>query len=1529
MSPDKQTRYRKHKRSRSDFRRLSRRFMSGLLRSLFFVSRPARLSRGGFVLPTTALLLLVLTLTVGALSFRTFSRSTSVMALREQQVIDSAAAPAIDRAKSKLEYLFSKDSRFPGGVPSSNVIASMMLNDGNNGIPEITANEPYEPYTFPDEERLNIGTDSTSDPDDGDGPDNAWVFPSDVDGDGEIEAGELVAYSILMDDENDGETITGAQTPEKAAALVTRNGPINTSEASANCGSSRAPESGWQAISSTTLQKNFQVTAFVANRNNADSTATALEFQQVRQASRGNKWGAWFKYDLELFPGASRNFFWNGAMHTEGNFLVRDKYQARMVSSHNSCLYTRDAAEITLAQDGTYRGEVLSAKNGPNDFSGSSSNNGSPRFHLFTSDNNPPDITNGLIGTDNDSVIATRGGLRNILMDPIKLFTQDIKAHRSDSDWSHDDNWESRLFSQRQRIYSNPSAVPYLDDTYRADNRYGPKAVYDDNHDIPSGISVGAPITSDTALTSLDVTGGIYGLDGYWERRAIGQGLRIVVGQRLELGNPFGWKGGAESDPNKRDPLHPVYSDASADDQQAENRQRRTLYDNLAAAQGMVVYHHESDGSLPLACIAAASHPGTAITLANSRTFGNYASGSPKVDFLTGNGTNGWEFDFYSSFASQVATGEPLRIALNNLAQFAGDPDGGAPSFVPVQDTTVHPDPYLSMWGDFSNLRRVLGAGAYTDLSPADQSTLHSAACTLGMLAYNLSSQEDEEASLISTHLGDSTSAANVASALVDTIGAQNGGGVDIGSFAADKCVAVSAAAYDYDCAGVEIDKDAVLAAASLSDGQKAAVKALGELAQVKRDRQYGFASHLVEYIGQNEDGTTTYRFMFPAECHPDQAGSLTNELLTSSDSTLQDNKSALALFCSVSGPKYPSLYYLFPTENHGQLGSGSHDQSTLGEEYIDRAYISDATDGVNRTVTYEVVGDDGTTADVEDATDTGIVAIALTPRDLVSATVDTADDWKLPTADPAMGSSFDPESMQISANSTLKEVSILDKGVYDGRELIGSRLLDFDVNKLSANTNVSDHWIPDVDGIVYAFREDAVREDAIVRPKEASTTWSDCNDWAEVYTNNNDSVKSVSGNNRDCRLKKLAAQPFLQDPPLTDETDGSKLNINTKPIDFYPDPDRRPYGFRLINGATLNRATDVLSGMTFVSDNMVYVKGDFNLHQAYGSTFDPAAANACGGLIEEFTDKLIAADCTDRTQAPSGMDFYGDRAISERNDANFANPAQDQWRPVEIVGDAVGVLSRTFRDGNIEDGFTLSRNQTNSGGFGTSSYQNQNRLYSNSATASGAWKHIDSSDLTTPILIDRNGGLTRSNGTVVPDGDYLQFVSSTSSRNTIYDDQRGGDLEQAVRTIINAVFISGIIPSQAGQTYGGMHNFPRFIEHWINTDLHISGGFFQLNFSTSATAPFDQEEWEPGSDPQVDSGRFRFYGAPNRIWGYDVGLQYAPAGPIARRFVTVGRPRSEFYRELPVDDPYVKNLRCATAASAGGRQIDLAATCP
>ena len=215
-----------------------------------------------------------------------------------------------------------------------------------------------------------------------------------------------------------------------------------------------------------------------------------------------------------------------------------------------------------------------------------------------------------------------------------------------------------------------------LDDGYRADNRYGPKPKYNDDEGLKK--EDGAPLTvthkSGDAIVGRDVlisnsasadTG--YGLDGYWERSAIANGLRIVVGQRLELGDYFGWK---ESD----DPLYPPsdtdfelpvarrssnnfsgYFKPGTDNLQkgaAETLQMRSLRDNLAAVQGLVVYHSaDSAAGSPLACVAATSHPGTQETLEDSRTFEQYSyvnsSGQRlwETNFLTGRGTkNGVEF---------------------------------------------------------------------------------------------------------------------------------------------------------------------------------------------------------------------------------------------------------------------------------------------------------------------------------------------------------------------------------------------------------------------------------------------------------------------------------------------------------------------------------------------------------------------------------------------------------------------------------------------------------------------------------------------------------------------------------------------------------------------------------------------------------------------------------------------------------------------------------------------------------------------
>lgn len=1569
MSADKQTRKKGISfKIGANFRRLSKRFMRSLLRGLFAINKPTRATQSGFVLPTTALLLLVLTLTVGTLSFRTFSRSTNVIALREQQVIDNSAAPTIDRAKAKLEYLFSKDERFPGGVPSSDVLVSLMLNDGSNGIPANASN----PYTFPDETRVDVN---------GGGVDNAWSFLSDVNGDGVVETDEVVVYSVLMDDENAGSQITDDQSDAKADALVTRNGPINAAQTGAGCSSDRAPEAGWEVVSTSKLQKNFQVTAFVANKSDVNRTASALEFQQVRQANRGNKWGAWFLYDLELFPGADEEFVWNGAMHTEGNLIAQDDYSAKMISSHKSCLYTQDASEITLATEDGYEGEILSAKTASNNFSSGAAN--ATTFDIFT-DNGVAPSTNVVFNHDNDSVKHRTGeptgrlrkGLRNILLDPIKLFTEGQLAHRGTANWEEDSNWEGTSFASQKRIYNSPSVKPYLDDTYRADNRYGPKSGSDKGNIIPSGSVVGDAITGDVSLTALDPAGGVYGLDGYWERRAIGQGLRFIVGQRLELGNTDGWKKDEEKiyPPNKSTPT--------------EVRQRRSLNDNLAAVQGMVVYHYESNGgSLPAACIASTAHPGTLASIIDSRTFDTRTvDGADKLDtdFFNGKGTNGFEFSFPyttdAAFSAAIAIDQPLGKVLRNLSKFAGDPLGGAPSFEPIQDGNVHPAPYITAWGDFSNLRRIFASGtAYTSLSPADKSTLHSAACTVGMLSYSL----NNEIQLPTADLGGLNSLGQQLEQLVD--GQGNGGSADIDSYIGTNLGdspgnnnhipsdmmgqpvitsgAVSKADWN-DTTDNSTGADARVGCTSDSEGVGAynrvcdaadyysqfssedffralleqnalgstlidrmeRAEALVKGSQFSRDRALGFKPGGMPSILPSSDnspwdsetglignssgtglvGSSSNAAQLISGCDPDIFNESDNANIGLSIAFCQDIEKDV---------KYPALYYLFPYFTHDH--DGKDDSGTIyidhsqppAEEYIADAYAASKNKN-------------GTDSDYLPVSNADILALGtdFSPKTDLST-------WALPTPTASsVLSDPDTQPFTINISGSGSDVSVLDKAMYDGREAMSLRMLDIDIKKLTTDTNISDHWIADTDGIVYAFREDAVREDSIVRPKDSGTAWAACDEWNEVYENDNsDSKAPVKAKNENCRLKKLTsatALPFLQDPPLSDK------KISTKPIDFYADPDRRPYGFRLLNGSTLNRADDVLSGMTFVSDNMVYIKGDFNLHtKASSGELGTTANTACADILEEFikAQRLIGDDCS-----KSGIDFYAGRTTL--NDSEFADPAVDKWRPVEIVGDAVGVLSNNFKDGSVEDTFVLEGGFSPDNAEGISSYQNQNRLHDRNAHAAGRFS-VDRSGR----VIDSIGGLPvgiQVPGVgVIPAGLSSPGPVPESNSNALggmmkygmsygeYQKRRTAGLQDATRTIVNVVFISGIIPSQAGQSYGGMHNFPRFLEYWDTVDLHISGGFFQLNFSTSATGPYDPDAWEPGSNPiNDDNDRAMFYGAPNRIWGYDVGLQYAPAGPIARRFVTVDRPRSEFYRELPVDDAYVKNLRCSV--DAGGNRI-------
>jgi hypothetical protein len=665
--------------------------------------------------------------------------------------------------------------------------------------------------------------------------------------------------------------------------------------------------------------------------------------------------------------------------------------------------------------------------------------------------------------------------------------------------------------------------------------------------------------------------------------------------------------------------------------------------------------------------------------------------------------------------------------------------------------------------------------------------------------------------------------------------------------------------------------------------------------------------------------------------------------------------------------PKFPSLYYIFPEFKHlkdGGIEPGTipidHRQpgnTTLvttpplpvafqpwAEPYVVNApayeyQVVSTTAGPTHT------DDPGYTASVpysETAANvpTGITSFNYKPFQVfvgADKSVDLKDtlgnkftpipiaNWALPTI--ATPDATDPNPNRVIApDGTIQAIPFQDKVVFNGREWLPTRALDIDLDMLrtSGKGVGDDTWLP-VSGIVYAFREDAVREDGIARPASALT-----------YTD--------------------AQTPGAEtDPPLN-----ATFNVSTKPVDYIADPDRRPHGFRLRNGAILKRGgsvpnVDNFHGLSFISDQPVYIMGNFNLHQETPG----------GTRLEEFKLQLPTSP-----GAYNSGTFYDNRDASDP-EPKFADPDQDLWRPSEILADAVSIVSDRFCDGSAIDTFMSAapRPTGNQGGIGENTNSSSNadakKVYTNGSrkgaqvyhdTAKALFNGFDSlknqegclNDATdgatsflnqnrpqkplnngwdwvrenpgdpiySPVKISRNGNGLIAKGTSVPveysstndtaiRGEYMDNKNSSQS-----DARALQRIPKDAETGVNVIMVSGVVPARQYQGYGALSNFPRFLENWDdgNTSLRFSGSFLQLNFSNYATGPYDDDSWEPGETP-IAGKEVLPYRPPARLWGYDVGLQLAQASPAASRFTTLSNEKNEFYAEPPGTDAYMKNL--------------------
>lgn len=1113
----------------------------------------------GFVLPVAILIVLVLSLVTVGLLTRSTQRNIQTQVERAELTISRQLNAAIDRARAKIDNLI-RDRRLPASNPTDAQLVEALINDGAG---ELIPRDENDPYILPDETQFVITTNiEVEDPNN---PGQtlpvpvrapAWWFLVDTDNNGVNDS--VTAYTILNTRRAGGRDFEDSRLTdtERARRLMIRSGPLQGS-ALAGCNDNPLQQTinpnvgDWFQVGSA-LYKPFQVFAVTLPIQGADSTTraiSALQFQQDRKRDLLNKWGAFSRGDLEFFftPG----YNWNGAIYAGGSLFFRyapnNLFRAFAISSEESCFYMpADNSEITAF------GELVAGAIG---YAGQQVSD-TLIFDVHSGEQNKAPEVLARLNNQNFDSVQNQVEPENVALDPLEL--QLFGRIRTRGSYAQDAaGWADSPLNAKKRenpgrikaggFRSDQTCPPYVDDVYRADNRFGPKASYDRPPVEPNqargcdvdtfaqrfGVGAGGPIppnarnNQNESLTEDNPPPGALsevGLDGYWERRARVEGLRVIVGQRLELTRtdslplPLVPPG----DPNDPTKLQPIFISNEA-------RQRLTLRDNPAAVQATAVYHYSHrDGRFPIACLATVAHPGTPWSLQRASTFpaGDQAS-QLGINFFTGEGTNVWEYD-PAPMRERLRPGTPLWTALTNLANFAGDPDGAYP---PRQEAgRIHPDPFITAFGNFSELRRVIDTvnrgTPVSQLSLADQTTLQTAGCMLGMLADNILRIE---------------AAAN----------------------AGDR------------------------AAQILRDDIRASRR--GDLNAPERNR-----------------------FYLP-------------------------------------------LRYIFPTSDFNQADPI---ESARRGAY---SWLPPAT--------YRAV------------TDTDLERVALRPRP-------TIGDWRLPHAAATCPSSTllggrHPNSNQmelIQVGDQCHRVPFKDSVFYDGREAMAVRALNIDLALLTNNVNGQnnglinrDTWLPAgigenrEGGIFYAFREDAVREDAIARPPLDTfngylTRWRNAN---ARGTLGSAGVMNAGQPNRG-----TANGQTVWDPPVSNPG-----GLSPKPVDYYADPDRRPYGFRLRNGAVLARGgfnpDDAIFGLSFISDNPVYIQGDFNLHQTQTRN---------GQRLEEFKTLLnFGAD---------GLygNFYGRLRANE--DRRFARAAEDLWRPSDVLGDSVNILSADFCDGSIDDGF-------------------------------------------------------------------------------------------------------------------------------------------------------------------------------------------------------------------------------------------------
>ncbi|MBH8563846.1 hypothetical protein I8748_16885 [Nostoc sp. CENA67] len=354
------------------FKQFSKTFLSSikkpiiwLLRTLFITKRRRGSLNAGFVLPTVAMVALVVILLTTAILFRSFERSKNANNVRVNQAVISSASPALERAKAKIDKLF-QDPKLPRSTPADFSLYQVMTSSINQ-------------YTFGDETQLKLVYDinnnssiqtNTGTLDTEETLTTAWKYPVDTNNDGKFDSFTL--YGIYF---------RSPLSSRPRSPLEARTPPMNENNQGSQCtgGSTTSAQlvgtQGWFKRAGTLKRGIFVYTTTVPITNITGLDANkyqpfkgnkgfaALEYEQDRERVPLSNNAVLYNDDLEIAPGDALRL--NGRIVTNGNLLTGQRFSSEpiqlfLVSSPKSCYYDEANSKIIVGGN-VANGRVIDA----------------------------------------------------------------------------------------------------------------------------------------------------------------------------------------------------------------------------------------------------------------------------------------------------------------------------------------------------------------------------------------------------------------------------------------------------------------------------------------------------------------------------------------------------------------------------------------------------------------------------------------------------------------------------------------------------------------------------------------------------------------------------------------------------------------------------------------------------------------------------------------------------------------------------------------------------------------------------------------------------------------------------------------------------------------------------------------------------------------------------------------------------------------------------------------------------------------